>query len=122
MEFTGAVSKTCVPGKDPLQCDLPTGGGARGKREVSVLLELQGHYGEPSVDLKFKLTPGTGNVDRHKPHPHHTTSCDNHVTATVDVFLSYNPSTGQWTIRRSPDDQVEKTVEKVTEKLEAAKV
>ena len=56
VEFTGVVSKACVPGKDPLECELPGGGGG----EVSVCLKLQGHYGEPDVVLDFNVTPGTG--------------------------------------------------------------
>ena len=43
------------------------------------------------------------------------------IDATVDVSLSYDPSTGQWTIRRSPDGN-DHPVEAVTEKLEAAKI
>ena len=57
VEFKGVVSKVCVPGRDRLQCDIPEGG--RGK-EIRVLLELQGHYEEPNLELKFQLNPGTG--------------------------------------------------------------
>ena len=41
------------------------------------------------------------------------------MTIIVDVSLSYDPLTGQWTITKSPDDQA---VGKVAEKLEAAKI
>ncbi len=41
------------------------------------------------------------------------------MTVAVDVSLSYNPFTGQWTITKSPEDQ---EVGEVAEKLEAAKI
>ena len=53
--FGGVVSKTCIPRQDPLECEVPAGGG-----EVKVHLELQGHYGEPDVTLDIKVTDGTG--------------------------------------------------------------
>ena len=54
--FGGMVSKICVPAKDPLECDIPSG--RRG--EVKVQLELQGHYREPDISLDFRVTPGRG--------------------------------------------------------------
>ena len=119
--FSGAVAKTCcVPGKDPLQCDIPAGvarGGASAEGEVSVHLELWGHYNEPDVTLKFKLTPGTGKpwwALVQQPLQY------NHVTFAVDVSLSYDPFTGEWTITKTPpEDQV---VGEVAQKLEAAKI
>ena len=42
------------------------------------------------------------------------------TVAVVDVSLSYDPSTGQWTITKSPDDQpVEMVVKRVTRSSEA---
>ena len=55
LEFKGVVSKPCVPGKDPLECAVPPGGG-----EVGVQLTFQAHYGEPDVLLNFQVAPGKG--------------------------------------------------------------
>lgn len=55
LTFGGVVSKTCVPGRDPLECEMPSAGG-----EVKVVLGLQGHYGEPDVSLTFKVAPAAG--------------------------------------------------------------
>ena len=61
--FGGAVSKECVLGKnDPLECDLPPG--ITDEVEVTVQLDLWGHYGEPNVCLPFKVTPGKGKTLR----------------------------------------------------------
>ncbi len=55
LEFKGAVSKSCDPGKDPLECPMPARGG-----EVIVQLVFQAHYGEPDVSLPFRVSPGKG--------------------------------------------------------------
>ena len=55
LEFMGVISKSCVPGKDPLECPMPSKPG-----EVRVQLTFQAHYGEPDVSLPFRVTPGEG--------------------------------------------------------------
>lgn len=111
--FGGVVSRACVPGKNPLECELPRG--VTGKGEVTVQLELWGHYGEPDICLTFKVEPGKGKLQMVM-----WLSCDNRVTCVdmeVDVLLSYDPLAGRWSINRS-----DAKVQEVTEKMEAAKI
>ena len=55
LKFGGVVSKSCIPSKDPLECEIGTKRG-----EVKVELEFQGHYGEPNLTLSVNVPPAGG--------------------------------------------------------------